>query len=233
MNRIPKILITREQEELGVLTQMVGVEFVCVPLLNIKLLPIEDSLDGDVYVYYSKNGVKAMQNAGWFAHEKVRGAIHMSYGSATARFLQELGLPNVIDGKASVRDIVHQIEAFHPKKRIVIVRASNSLKSIQSALNKDFPYDEIIAYTNVINEKVKSLPLHDFAYITSPSQGDRYQKLLVQKPKWIFLIGASTATSFKNSHLPYTVLETPDDRCFRDTFYEKLKTFGNGESNLS
>ena len=233
MNQNPKILITREREELGVLTQMLDVEFLCVPLLNIKLLPIEDSLNGEIYVYYSKNGVKAMQKSGWFAHEKVRTALHLTYGSGTARFMKELDLPNVIDGKASVPEIAQQIEKFHGDKRVVFVRASNSLKSIQSALNKDFPYDEIIAYTNVIDVKVKSLPLHDFAYITSPSQGDRYQKLLVQKPKLIFLIGASTAKSFNKSNLPFTVLENPDDLCFKETFYEKLKTFGSEASNLS
>ena len=146
----------------------------------------------DWYFFYSRNGVyfglRQLADRTMLNHIKIA-----TMGKGTAlQYEQMQGVNPQFIGSGAAEHVSSEFIKVARGKKVVFVRAVNSIKSIQENLKDDLDAHELVTYKNSINLEA-DIPETDIAIFTSPMNVDAYFKLKkVDAAKTLIALGKST-----------------------------------------
>lgn len=202
-----RIFISRYVYSNSPLLQNASYELFAKSLIKFESKKVETFPDADWYFFYSRNGVyfglRQLTDRTLLDNIKIA-----TMGKGTAlQYEQMQGAKPQFIGSGDADNVSSAFIKVAQGKKVVFIRAVNSIKSIQENLKYDLDTHELITYNNFINPRA-DIPETDIAIFTSPMNVDAYFKLKkVEAAKTLIALGKSTRNAIsrysdQDVHMP-------------------------------
>lgn len=186
------------------------------PLIKFESVPVTEFPQADWYFFYSRNGVyfglRQMKDRSFFDKVNVG-----TMGKGTAQqFTLMTGLTPQFVGSGSAEDVAQKFLKSSEGSKVVFVRASKSLQSVQNSLKGKVDEVDLITYHNTMDEDA-TIDRTSVAAFTSPMNVDAYFKLKTFKtPPILIALGKSTKQAIqKYSDQEILMPEEPSEEALR------------------
>ena len=139
----------------------------------VKFSSMEFKMDApyDWLFFYSKNAVKYFFKK--VKPEQIKGKKIATFGSSTAKALQEFNLKADFHGKGDSTTVAKEFLQIANGKTIAFPRAKSSLKSVQTKIADKAKVVDIPVYKNIPKDKTEASNA-DFLVFTSPLNAKTY-----------------------------------------------------------
>ncbi len=188
-------------------------------LLEFSSMHFDTIPDSDWIFFYSKNAVK------FFSKKIDRSTIQRPcacMGIGTAKFAQELGWNVEFVGKGSPHEIALTFLGKAKNKRVLFPRALHSKKSIQTLLENEITFLDLVVYENKKKKKFPH-PHADFLIFTSPLNVEAYLDLYPLKDESIMAIGTTTEQKLLEYSLKNVLVSPePNEKALADFLQQLL-----------
>jgi len=161
-------------------------------LIKFESILVESFPEADWYFFYSRNGVyfglRQMEYRSFLNDIKIA-----TMGKGTAQQFKAMTdrKPDFI-GSGDADRVSSEFIKVAGEKKVVFIRAQNSLKSIQENLKNQLDGSDLVTYKNFIDETVIIEPT-DIAIFTSPMNVDAYFKNMAPNTSSTYIaLGKST-----------------------------------------
>ena len=210
------VFITRDisdTEPFAVTLRNAGVAFQGRSLIKVTPVTLQESAlpDTDWVFFYSRNGVRIFFDqisSSWWADKKM-GAIGSSTAAAIAAYT---GRP--VDFTGVGADIAGPFTEVAAQQRVLFVRASDSVQSVQRQLGPEVTALDLVAYNNVAIHDFTVEPLPKILVFTSPLNVRAWYGEYPPMPwQQVVAIGQTTALALKlNGVTNVSVAENPTEQ---------------------
>lgn len=189
-------------------------------LIQFEAVTIEDIPATDWVFFYSRNGIKFFFQSQDYHTDNQYAVI----GTASANTFYELtGRSPKYTGNGVPGDVAHNFLIYEKGKSILFVKAELSSNSIKELLKDDMICQDLIAYKNVIKNRI-DLPKCSHLVFTSSMNAQGYFRKYSYNNEKLYAIGQSTALTIKEiTGRDATISENATERSLYQLVHKDLQ----------